>query len=322
MRYTEPVKRVLLPALAVLALAGCDYETIASNLPPAAAPEAVTIRPDGTLAVSDALAGRVLTVDPDTGVVDVLATLPLGQCAPNPFPPILGALDTDHVGNVYVNANTCDPADRGVYKVEPDGTATLHVPLGPDVLANGLTIANDTIFIVDTFSDRLWSAPLAGGGASIFVTSPLFLPSGDVFDPTPGQPGDEVPLPGGNGLERYDGQNLVLANSSTGDLVLVPLDGSAPTVLDTVSPGCDDIAVDLKGQVLCTTDAFQTVIAVKPGHGQKIILDAADGDPLDGPTDVTCKGKRCYVSNAAFPFFPSTGNGPSIGTFKWYLPAH
>lgn len=314
------MKRVSL-LLALAALAACDYETIAAVAPPAA-PEAVAVSPDGqTLAVSDALLGRVLTVDPDTGAVAELATLPLGQCPPNPFPPILGALDYDHAGNVYINANTCDPADRGVYKVAPDGTATLHVPLGPNVLANGLTIANDTIYIVDTFSDRLWSAPLSGGAASIFVTSPLFLPSGDVLDPTPGQPGDEVPLPGGNGLERYDGQSLVLANSSTGNLVRVPLDGSDPAVLAHVDPGCDDIAVDLKGQVLCTTDAFQTIIAVKPGEGQKVIFDAADGDPLDGPTDVSCRGKRCYVSNAAFPFFPSTGNGPSIATFKWYLPA-
>lgn len=304
-----------------MAVAACDYTTVASpSLVPPATPEAVAIEPGGTLVVSDALAGRVLRVDPHSGDVSVLATLPLGQCAPNPFPPLLGALDVDAEGNIYINANTCNITDRGVWKISPAGDAALHVPLAADVLANGLTIANDTLFVVDTFSNRLWSAPLSGGAASVFVTSPLFVPSGAVLDPTPGQPGDEVPLPGGNGLEQYDHDNLVLANSSTGDLVLVPLDGSEPTILHTVQDaGCDDIAVDIKGNVLCTTDYYQTVLVVKPGEGQKVLFDAEDG--LDGPTDVSCRGKTCYVSNAAFPFFPGTGNGPSVGKFRWVLPA-
>lgn len=311
------MKRLFALFALVLCVAACDYETVASITPPAN-PEAVAIEPGGTLAVSDALTGKILRVEPDTGSVAELAALPLGQCAPNPFPPILGALAVDDAGNIYVNANTCDPANRGVWQVTPSGSTSLHAPYGPDVLGNGLTIADDKLFIVDTFSDRLFSAPLAGGAAAVFVTSPLFAPSGATI------PGTQTPLPGSNGLERYDHDRLVLANSSTGDLVSVPLDGSTPTVLVNSQPGCDDIAVDIKGRILCTTDAFQTITVVDPSSGStKILFDAnADPDdktfaPMDGPTDVSCRGKRCYVSNAAFPFFPGTGEGPSIGTFKW-----
>lgn len=311
------MKRFAFLASTLFGLAACDYETVAQLQPPAN-PEAVAVRLDGSLLVSDALTGRVLTVDPDTGDVGTLATLPLGQCAPNPFPPIMGALDLDLAGNAYITVNACDPANRGVWKIQPDGTASLHAPYGPDVLGNGLTVADDQVFVVDTFSDRLWSAPLSGGPASVFVTSPLFAPSGDLI------PGTDVPKPGGNGLERYDAHSLVLANSSTGGIVRVPLDGSAPSLMTTSQPGCDDIAVDIQGRVLCTTDAFQTLTVINPSTGvTKTVFDAfAEPDdktfaPMDGPTDVTCLGKRCYVSNAAFPFFPGTGNGPSIATFEW-----
>lgn len=310
--------------LTLLTLTACDYETVSSFQSPSA-PESVAIESEDSVVWADALTGLVQRTDTNTGATSVITALPLGQCAPNPFPPILGALAIDDAGSIYVNANTCDVQDRGVYKIDPvTGQASLHVPLAPNVLSNGLAIADGQLFIVDTFSDTLLSAPLVGGAASPFVSSPLFAPSGDVFDPTPGVPGDEVPLPGGNGVQRYDEDNLVLANSSTGDLVLVPLDGSTPTLLQNVDPGCDDIAVDVKGNVLCTTDAFQTVIAVMPGEGQKVIFDGNDQAsdkfaPLDGPTAVTCEvgGRTCYVSNAAFPFFPSTGQGPSIGSFRW-----
>lgn len=311
--------------LTLTVVTGCDYETLAPLQSPTA-PESVAIENDTSVVFSDALTGLVQRVDRDTGATSVIAALPLGQCAPNPFPPILGAVAIDDQGFIYVNANTCDPADRGVYRIDPvSGAASVHVPLAPSVLANGLAIADDQLFIVDTFSDTLWSAPLAGGPATPFVTSPLFAPTGQVFDPTPGVPGDEVPLPGGNGLQRYDDDNLVLANSSSGDLVLVPLDGSAPSLLVNTQPGCDDIAVDVKGNILCTTDAFQTLVVVDTHGNTHLVFDGlADPSdkkfaPLDGPTAVTCEegGRTCYISNASFPFFPPTGAGPSIGTFKW-----
>lgn len=311
--------------LTLTAAVGCDYETVAALQSPTA-PESVAIESDTSVVFSDALTGLVQRVDIDTGATSVITALPLGQCPPNPFPPILGAVAIDDQGFIYVNANTCDVADRGVYKIDPvTGAASVHVPLAPNVLANGLAIADDQLFIVDTFSDTLLSAPLSGGPASAFSSSPLFAPTGDVFDPTPGTPGDEVPLPGGNGLQRYDDDNLVLANSSSGDLVLVPLDGSTPTLLTNTQPGCDDIAVDVKKNILCTTDAFQTLVVVDPHGNTHLVFDGlADPNskrfaPLDGPTAVTCEvgGRNCYVSNASFPFFPPTGAGPSIGSFKW-----
>ena len=321
----QDMKRFALCALTLLA--ACDYEVVsAPNLTPAVTPESVAVEADGNLIVSDALAGRVLRIDPDTGTTDVVAQLPTGLCAPNPFPAILGAVDIDLAGNIYINANTCDPQNRGVYRIKRDGTVSLHVTIPPNVLANGLKIAKGKLFIVDAASDKLWSAPLSGGAASVFVTSPLFLANGDLI------PGTPYPIPGANGIERYGHDDLIVTNSATGDIIRVPLDGSAPSVLVNSQPGCDDVAIDIKGRILCTTDPFQTITIVDPDSGMtEIVFDAnADTDddtyaPLDGPTDVTCRGRTCYVTNANFstglPGFPTTGNGASVGVFKWVVPA-
>lgn len=316
-------------SLAILAIAACDYETVAQFQPPQA-PESVAIEASGSVVVSMALTGDIVRVDPHTGSFSTIATIPLGQCPPNPFPPIMGALALDDAGDIYVTANTCDPANRGIWKVDAvSGAASLNNSISPAVLANGISIVDDQIYFTDTLnpSGDFWTAPVSGGPASIFASSPLLAPTGDVFDPTPGQPGDEVPFPGANGVQRYlDGDDghkqLVIANSGSGNLVLLDLEDKGFDVLVSNNIGCDDIAVDVKGNVLCTTDAFQTLLALSPDGDVKTVFDANDSHdptPLDGPTAVTCKeGRRlCYISNAQFPFFPSTGNGPSIGEFKW-----
>lgn len=318
-----------LALVTILATAACDYATVAQFQPPQA-PESVAIESDGSLVVSMALTGEVVRVDPETGSASTITFIPLGQCAPNPLPPIMGALAIGGDGSIYVTANTCDLADRGVWKIDPvSGAATLHSPALPNVLANGISIVDDTIYVADSLSPNgdLWSAPLSGGPLSVFASSPLIAPNGDVLDFTPDQPGDEIPYPGANGVQRYldaegGAKRLVISNSSSADLVLLNLETKEFEVLANAGTGCDDIAVDEKGNVLCTTDAFQTVLAVHPSGIVKTILDANASkkpDELDGPTAVACKvgGRTCYVSNASFPFFPSTGNGPSVGEFKW-----
>lgn len=309
--------------LSALSISACDYETVTAFTTPQT-PQSVAIEADGNVVVASSLTGEILRVDPDSGAQSLVAVVPLGQCPPNPLPAIMGALALDSQGDIYVNANTCDPAQNGVWKIDAQtGAAGLHVPLPKSILANGIAIKDDGIFIVDTYGDTLYRAPLAGGPASPFAQSVLLAPNGDVIDPTPGVPGDETPVPGGNGVQRYE-DGLVVANSSSGDLVFVDDQGNA-SVLATSPVGCDDIAVDKRGNVLCTTDAFQQVYAISPTHGSKLIFDGTDAEdptPLDGPTAVTCKegGYTCYLTNAAFPFFPGTGFGPSLGKFRWKFP--
>lgn len=309
------MKRPLFAALLVLSAAACDYETIATFTTPQS-PQSVAIEDDGNLVVSSALTGEILRVDPESGATSTVAVIPLGQCEPNPLPALMGALALDDSGNIYVNANTCAPEDNGVWKIDPvSGSAQLHVPLPKSILANGLAIKDDGLFIVDTYGDTLFRAPLAGGPASPFVTSPLLAPTGDTID--------GVLIPGGNGVQRYE-DGLVVANSSSGNLVFVDDAGTA-SILATSAIGCDDISVDVKGNVLCTTDAIQQIYVISPTRGSKLLFDATrteDPDPLDGPTAVTCEegGRTCYVTNAAFFFFAGTGNGPSVGSFKWKFP--
>ena len=307
---------ILLSSVFLFAACDLEYEKILDFPENPENPEGIDVDDEGNLIVSSALNGRVWRIDPESYVQDTLAWIPLGQCAPNPFPPILGAVAVEG-DYAYVNANTCDPADRGVWRIDLDTKdAQLFVPLAPFVLANGISVNADenAMYIADSASATVWTAPLdVGGAATAFITDPLLAPTGAVFDPTPGQPGDEVPLPGSNGIQRYEG-GLLVANSSSGDLVY--LEDGAASVHANVPGGCDDFAVDVKGNVLCTTDPNQTVVLVKP-NGTNVEVFAAPEDELDGPTAVVCEDYTCYVTNAAFPFFPSTGVGASIGLFHY-----
>jgi len=312
-------KFILLSSVLVFAACDLEYEKILDFPGNPDNPEGIDFDDEGNIIVSMALTGHVRRINPDTLDQDSLAWIPLGQCAPNPFPPILGAVAVEG-DYAYVNANTCDDENRGVWRIElATKDAELFIPLPAFVLANGISVNADenAMYIADSASATLWTAPLDGSGpATAFITDPLLAPTGAVFDPTPGQPGDEVPLPGSNGVQRYK-DGLLVANSSSGDLVYI--EAGVASVHANVPGGCDDFSVDVKGNVICTTDPNQTVVLVKPS-GENVEIFAAPEDALDGPTAVACQDYTCYVTNAAFPFFPSTGVGASIGRFHYPIP--
>ena len=291
-------------------------------------PESVAVLLDGSLAVSMALTGEIRRIATD-GAQTTLAWVPLGQCAPNPFPPILGALAVSPAGDVFVGASTCDPAARGVYRVSPAGGATLVATLPPTALPNGIAVRLGQVYIADSASPTIWRAPIAGTGspAEVWAVEPL-LADPDPFDP----------FPGANGLQFYKGA-IYVANASTGSIVAIPftLDGwdlvagvgyvaygpgpDAESMTPPEFPGCDDFAFDLFGRIICTTDPFQTVVMIQKNGGIVGLWDAEDG--LDGPTAAVfgrgADRKMLYISNASFPFFPSTGNGPSILATEWHV---
>lgn len=89
-------------------------------------PESIAILPDGTKYISLALTGEIRKIAPD-GTQSTHAVLPIGV----PLTPCFGflagmtGLEQDHDGNLYVSVASCILANRGVWKVAPDGTATL-----------------------------------------------------------------------------------------------------------------------------------------------------------------------------------------------------
>lgn len=307
---------------------GGEVETIATfDSMLGETPESVAIDLEGNFLISMALTGEVRRITPQGGQ-STLAVIPLGppESCQGPFPGIMGAVAIDAFSNVYVGASACDLENKGIWRVEPDGDAKLIASLPPEALPNGIAVRAGRVYVADSASTRIWRAPTYGDGApaETWTDEPLLA------DP---DPSDAVP--GANGLQFYLG-SIYVANAGAATIVeipfepggflggdLVPGEGfvkfgppgtGAEVETPPTFPGCDDFAFDLYGRVYCATDPFQTLLRIGHDGDVEVLLEAEDG--LDGPTAATFgRGhdrKTLYVTNAMFPFFPSTGNGPSL----------
>jgi streptogramin lyase len=129
----------------------------------------------GALLVIDFGSGRVLKVDPHTGLSSPFMTLPAPPASPG-----LNALTFDAAGNVYVS----DSFNGIIWKTGPGGgvaTAWVTSPLlqttgVPPFGANGLGFnkAGNTLFVANTGNDTVVKIPVAGGSPgtpAVFVNS-------------------------------------------------------------------------------------------------------------------------------------------------------
>lgn len=289
-------------------------------------PESVAVGFHGEIYVSLALTGEIRRIDPD-GTQSTFAMIPLGPpsgCA-GPLPGLITALALDLFGNVYVGANACDPDNRGIWRITPSGSAKRIAALPTTSVANGIAIRAGRVYAADSAQPVIWRASTFGNGApaEIWTEDPL-LADNDPFDLDPGS----------NGIQFYGGSAYV-SNSGAATIVQIPFElggllggnlvaqdailrfgppGSGALYETPELPGCDDFAFDLIGRMYCTTNPYQSILRIDPDGDVEVILDAEDG--VDGPTSATFgRGHditTLYVSNAAFPFFPGTGFGPSV----------
>ena len=292
-------------------------------------PESVATDFDGNLYVSLALTGEIAKID-SNGIRTSLAFLPLGNPADclGPFPGIMGAIAINPITkDLYVPVNSCDLSAKGVWRVSQNGSSEMVAALPPEALGNGIALRLGKVYVSDSGSPRIFRADTDGDGSLVetWTTEPL-LADPDPFDI----------IPGANGLQFYGGKMWV-ANAGAASIVSIDLDfpgdgsgdlqpdgaemvfGPTPDAKWQIDPqtmpGCDDFAFDLFGKIYCTTDPFQTVVTLNQWNGDvDVVFDATDG--LDGPTAAAfgrgADSRTLYISNANFPFFPSTGNGPSI----------
>ncbi len=284
------------------------------------APEGVWIDRDNNKYVTMALTGEIQKVSPG-GVQSTIATLPLGA-PPGTFcfgfPAIIGNAYGDDRGNLFVGVHSCDPGSSGLWKVAIATGASTKVASAPqDALLNGTVVDGATVLVTDSFYDVVWQAPAGGTGQPLAVwkDDPLFkVPAG-------------APFPGPNGIAIFHGAAYV-AVSDTALIVKVPIlpDGSAgqASVYAQLSVGCDDFSFDVVGNIYCTSDPFETVSRISPAGVETVLLTASDG--LDGPTATYFgfggEGRTLYITNGAFPFFPSTGNGPSLLKVQLGVPGY
>jgi sugar lactone lactonase YvrE len=280
-------------------------------------PESVAIDYLGNRYVSLALTGEIRKIAPD-GSQSTLALLPMGASPLTPclgFIPIMGALAIDHRGNLYVGVNSCDLSARGVYRIDPDGTTHLVANLPAQALADGIALRDKQLYIADTGQMVVLRLSVDGGPVEIWKDDPLLKKD----------PSAPPIYPGPNGIQFFEGEVYVSVSGGF-RIVAIPVlhDGSAGAVRVHASGiGCDDFAFDVLGNLYCTTDPFETMVLVRPDGSLQPLLGAADG--LDGPT-ATLFGRRAdgshdlYITNGMFPFFPSTGNGPSLLRVKLDVP--
>lgn len=266
-------------------------------------PESVQFDRHGAAYVSMALTGEVRKIAPD-GTQTTLAFLPIRpdvQPCGNAFGlPIMGAIALDHQGNVYASVNSCEPSQLGVWKVTPQGAASLVAPLPQGAAPNGVAYHGGWLYVADTLLGRVWRVRPDGTGAPEVWTAdalltPLFIPL----------------VPGPNGLQIFRGE-VYVSVSDRAHVAAFPIneDGTAgPGRVHASGVGLDDFAFDVRGNLYGTTDPSNTVVRVRPDGTSEVLLDASDG--LDGPTaaafGVGRDGKSLYVTNAAFPFFPGPG---------------
>ncbi|HEY9405390.1 MAG TPA: hypothetical protein VIQ24_22260 [Pyrinomonadaceae bacterium] len=276
-------------------------ETVALFNPAAfETPESIQFDRHGNAYISMAMTGEVRKVAPD-GTHTSLAFLPVRpdvQPCGNGFGlPLMGAIALDHQGNIYASVTSCNLPELGVWKVTPEGQASLLAQLPADAAPNGIAYHAGWLYVADTLRGEVWRIRSDGaGGAQVWTDSPLLAP---------------VPLPltpGPNGLQIFHDE-VYVAVSDRAHVVAFPIlaDGSAGAGRIHVSGiGLDDFAFDVKGNLYGTTDPFNTVVRVSPDGQTEVLLTAADG--LDGPTaaafGVGADRKNLYITNAAFPFFP------------------
>ncbi len=272
-------------------------------------PENLAFDRDGNLFISLALTGEIRKIAPD-GTQSTFVTFPIGPpltiCGPF-FNAVTGITIDPHDDTLYASVVACDPANRGIWRVEPDGSAEILATLPLASIPNGIALRRGFLYVADSSLSRVWRVPAGGGTAQVWFEDPLL--AGDL----------SLGLPGANGLKIF--RNEVYVSSSTqGLIVAIPFrrhEAAGDARVHAVMPsgtGCDDFDFDVHGSIYCTTDPTNLLVRLDPDGTTEILLTADDG--LDGPT-AALFGRRgrdrfnLYITNGAFPFF-STTHQPSL----------
>ena len=279
-------------------------------------PESIATDDAGNVYVSLALTGEVHRIAP-SGEVELFAELPIAM----PLEPCFGFVGgqaglTVTPWGLYVNVNSCDVEDRGIWWVSKHGGSMAKVAsLAPEVFANGIAHRSGYLYVSDSFSGRIFRAPTWGGEATVWVEDPLLEAVANPVSPI-----------AANGVQLFEDE-LYVSNSSTGQIIAFEVnhDQSAgdSRVHATLATPCDDFAFDLHGTIYCGTNPVNTVVAIHPDGETEIVL--AGDDFLDGPSALTFGRNHdrhtLYVANASFPFYPNHGE-PSVTALELEVPGY
>jgi sugar lactone lactonase YvrE len=292
-------------------------EVVASFDPAALeVPESVATDYAGNIYVSLALTGEIRRIRPN-GSVETLAMLPIGY----PLEPCFGFVAgqtalTYTAWGLYVNVNSCDASARGIWWVSTHtGNKAKVASLPTEVFANGIAHRFGYLYVSDSFSGRIFRAPVWGGEAEVWVEDPLLDPASNSVGPI-----------AGNGVQFYEDE-LYVSNSSTGQIIAFEVEddqsAGASRVHATLADPCDDFAFDLYGTMYCGTNPVNTIVAIHPDGETEVVLEGAEF--LDGPTSMAFgrfwDNHTLYVANGSFPFYPNHAS-PSVVAIELDVPGY
>jgi sugar lactone lactonase YvrE len=205
-------------------------------------------------------------------------------------------IETDQHGNLFVAAVApFDDTMHGIWKVEPDGTATLVAPLPLffESMPNDIAVDNQgNVYASDPFAGRIWRLATDGSLSEWIVDDLLRAYFGDFEF-------------GVNGL-TYHGGALYGAITVDGRVVRIPIgsDGAAGTPTAVVEDlslfGIDGIELDRRGNIYVTNNVSQTIQRIADGSPMiETIVENNGGAPLSSPASlaISRNHQSIYVAN-------------------------
>lgn len=275
-------------------------------------PEGVAVDQTGNLYVSLMPRNQIRKIQP-SGTQSVLAEFDVPGLGP-------AGLALDDAGTIYVAVSAMnfqtgetDPATRGVYGVQPDGT-TQHLPGSEKMLfPNDVTLdRRGNLYVTDSIGGAVWRIP-RGGSAEPWLQHHLLQGDGSFG----------LPFPiGANGI-AFHHNRIVAATTERGLLLEIPIqpDGrpGVPTLL-VKSPelvGVDGIVLDVHGVIYAATGVNNTVVRVADDEIETL---ATRADGLNQPSTLAFDKGRSERHTLFVANFSLVSSEPTPGVLRLRVP--
>lgn len=277
----------------------CTVATAESLFTTDGGTEGVAVAKDGTIYTSDFCSGEVFRIQPD-GSASTVATIPYGidnsKCD---IASTLGIAVSDD-GSIWVVVWSGVPESNGVWRIGPDGSTELALPMPPNAAAIPNDLAFDSegaLYITESKGGAIWKASPRGAAGLWLKTDLLAPPPGQDF--------------GANGIAFREAA-LYVANFARGTIIRVPIetDGSPgpPVVFATIQAnrpgltGPDGLEFDALGRLYTVTANGGQMVRIQPGSDPEVVLDLA-GLGITFPTGIAFapddgQTKTVYIADA------------------------
>lgn len=178
--------------------------------------ESIVALDDGSFLVTAATRGEVIQVS-ESGDARILSQLPTGTFNLTTFSGMLSGMTRGRDGATYTMVLASDPANKGIWRIDDNGSAELWSPFPAASGGNGLTTdSSGNIYVADAILGLIWKVAPAGGSPEVWIEHEM-LGAGANF-----------PMPTANGIKISD-DTVFVSNTLHQQVVRIEIedDGSA-----------------------------------------------------------------------------------------------